>query len=103
MKTTISITLFIIIGIAISPVYAKNNKHQDKQLPPGLQKKAMKGKPLPPGWQKKLAKGEIMDKNVYRQSVIVVPVDKKGLLTVRIEGKLVTLYEATREIVEVFK
>jgi len=93
------IGILLLAGLVIAPAHAKQDK--DQQLPPGLQKKAERGQPLPPGWQKKLVKGEIMDKEVYRHSEIVVPVDKKGLLTVRIEGKLVKLYEATREIVEV--
>lgn len=101
MKLSNIFTFLILLLIAASPVNAKNEKAKGNQLPPGLQKKAMKGQPLPPGWQKKLIKGERMDKSVYQQSQIVVPVDKKGLLTVRIEGKLVKLYEATREIVEV--
>ena len=42
-----------------------------------------------------------MDKNVYQQSQVVVPLDSRGLVTIRIEGKLVKLYKATREIVEV--
>lgn len=93
-------TALMLVSIVSFPVYAKNDKHEGS-LPPGLQKKAAHGEPLPPGWQKKLSKGEIMERRVYERSEIVVPVDKKGLLTVRIEGKLVKLYEATREIVEV--
>lgn len=93
------IGILLLAGFAAAPVHAKQDK--DHQLPPGLQKKAERGQPLPPGWQKKLYKGEIMDKEIYRHSQIVVPLDSKGLLTVRIEGKLVKLYEATREIVEV--
>jgi hypothetical protein len=99
-----SIITFILLGcITATPVFAKHEKHKGKHLPPGLQKKAMRGEPLPPGWQKKLARGEIMEKRVFQQSQIVVPIDKKGLITVRIEGKLVRLYQATREIVEVLK
>ncbi len=89
----------ILASLIASPVYAKKDK--GKQLPPGLQKKVERGQSLPPGWQKKLAKGEVMDKNVYQQSQVVVPLDSRGLVTIRIEGKLVKLYKATREIVEV--
>lgn len=81
--------------------FAKNDKAGHNKLPPGLQKKVSRGQPLPPGWQKKLAPGKVMDREVYRQSRIVVPVDSKGLLTVSIEGKLVRVYENTREIIEI--
>ncbi len=101
MKLSRFILLIAAMGLLTSPVYAKKDKHN--QLPPGLQKKQMKGKSLPPGWEKKLAKGEILNKEVYKQSQIVIPVDKKGLLTIKVEGKLIKLYEATREIVEVFE
>jgi hypothetical protein len=99
MKLNTIIGFFILAGLMIAPVHAKQDKHQ--QLPPGLQKKAERGQSLPPGWQKKLARGQVMDEQVYRQSQIVVPVDSHGLLTVRIEGKLVRLYQATREIADV--
>jgi len=99
MKINNIITLIILSGLIAGPVSAKNDK--GKQLPPGLQKKVARGEPLPPGWQKKLAKGEVLDQRVYQQSQIVVPVDSRGLLTIRIDGKLVRLYEATREVVEV--
>jgi hypothetical protein len=32
---------------------------------------------------------------------VVIPVDSEGLLTVRVEGKLIRLIEATREIVDI--
>ena len=101
MKIRSIITLLVLAGLMAGPAVAKNDKQ--KKMPPGLQKKAAKGQPLPPGWQKKLAKGEVMDKRVYQQSQIVVPVDRHGLVTVRIEGKLVRLYQASREIVEILK
>lgn len=101
MKISNFIALAVLCGLISGPALAKNDKHN--QLPPGLQKKASKGKPLPPGWQKKLAKGQIMDKEVYRRSEIVVPIDSRGLVTVRVEGKLVRLYQATREVAEVLK
>ena len=101
MKITNIITLIILTTLFTGTSFAKNDK--TSQLPPGLQKKAAKGKPLPPGWQKKLAKGEILDKEVYNRSKVVVPVDSRGLLTIRVEGKLVKLYEATREVAEVLE
>lgn len=95
------IILLIFIGLVVAPAYAKNDKSKGKGLPPGLQKKSAKGEPLPPGWQKKLIKGEIMGYDVYRRSSIIVPLDPHGLVTIRIEGRLIRLYEATREIVEI--
>lgn len=99
MKVKYFMALLVIFGLIASPVYAK--KDGSNQLPPGLQKKVNRGQSLPPGWQKKLAKGEILDKYIYQQGQVVVPVDKHGLITIRLEGKLVRLYEATREVVEV--
>jgi hypothetical protein len=101
MKIRNIVTLLILAGLISGPVYAKNNNDKGKQLPQGLQMKQDRGEPLPPGWQKKLVKGEVMEYDIYRHSDIVIPIDSNGLLTVRIEGKLVRLYENTREIVDI--
>jgi hypothetical protein len=93
------VSLLVLAGLIAGPAYAKKDK--DRQLPPGLHKKVERGQSLPPGWQKKIAKGEILDKEIYQQGQVVVPVDKRGLITIRLEGKLVKLYKATREVVEV--
>ena len=55
-------TLMVVAGLVLSlmapiSVFAKDDqehKHHknDKDLPPGLQKKVNRGQPLPPGWQK---------------------------------------------------
>lgn len=102
MKINYFITLVVTVALVASPAYAAK-KEKVKPLPPGLEKKAERGQPLPPGWQKKLKKGAVMDANVYQQSQIVVPLDSKGLITIRIEGKLVKLYKATREIAEILE
>lgn len=102
MKINKLITLLVIAAFVASPSFAAK-KEKVKPLPAGLQKKVQSGKPLPPGWQMKLKKGSVMDGQVYQQSQIVVPLDSKGLITVRIEGKLVKLYEATREIAEILE
>lgn len=74
-------------------------------LPYGLQKKLKKGKKkgksLPPGWQKKLYVGRVLDPRIYSHGDIVVPLDRHGLVTLRVEGKLIRLYQASREIVEI--
>jgi len=93
------ITVIILLGLLSSPVFAKNEK--EKQLPQGLQMKLDRGGSLPPGWERKLSRGETLEERIYRQSEIAIPVDSDGLLTVRIEGKLIRLVEATREIIDI--
>ncbi len=99
MKYTIA--LLIMLGLCAGTALAGNNQNKDKSLPQGLQMKLDRGGTLPPGWQRKLARGEILAEPVYRHSEIVIPVDSRGLLTVRIEGKLIRLVEATREIIDI--
>ena len=97
------ITLVVLVGICFNPVLAnkEKDKDKDKQLPKGLQMKLDRGGSLPPGWQKKLVKGEVLDEAIYDQSEVAIPVDSEGLLTVRVDRKLVRIIEATREIVEI--
>jgi hypothetical protein len=92
--------LAVIICLSSTAVLAK--KEKDKTLPQGLQMKLDRGGSLPPGWQKKLVKGEVLEESVYNHGEVVIPIDSDGMLTVRIEGKLIKLIEATREIVEIF-
>jgi len=102
MKKLIVIMLgaFILSNTAV----AKPDKEKGhKSLPPGLEKKMERGQQLPPGWEKKLEVGKPIEKEVYEQSKVVVPVDDKGLLTIEVGGKLVRLYEATHEVVEILK
>ena len=99
------LTVLISIGLLVSPLYAHSDKTKTKAkiLPPGLQKKLQKGQSLPPGWQKKLMVGVRLEPAIYEHGDVVVPLDSKGLLTIRLEGKLVRLVEATREIVEILE
>ncbi|WP_160152257.1 hypothetical protein [Microbulbifer sp. ALW1] len=76
-------------------------KDKSGDLPPGLQKKVERGGELPPGWKKKLQRGYVLEDAIYRHAVIVQPVDRHGLVTVRIEGELVRLVHATHEIVDI--
>ncbi len=80
-----------------------------KRLPPGLAKKLAKGGELPPGWQKKVARGEVMDRDLYLLSSRVprritqqMPPQPAGTVLVVLEGKIVRLIQATREILDVF-
>jgi len=103
MKLKSIITLTLLLSMCSGSVYAAKvkEKNKDKQLPQGLQMKLDRGGSLPPGWQKKLVKGEILSGPIYSHSEVVIPLDSKGLLTVRVEGKLIQLIESTREIVEI--
>jgi len=89
---------------------ARPHGHKAKSLPPGLAKKAARGGSLPPGWQKKLAKGEIMPLEVFHQCdplpqevVVLLPPPPHGTVLVTIEGRLVRLLQATREILDVLE
>jgi len=88
----------------------KKNKKNDKALPPGLQKKVARGGALPPGWQKKLQRGQIIEPLVYAQCtplepqlIARLPVGPQGTVTVYVEGRIVRLLEATREIVDILE
>ena len=93
--------LAVIICLSSTAVLAKKDKDKNKPLPQGLQMKLDRGGSLPPGWQRKLVRGEVLEESVYNHSELVIPIDSKGLLTVRVEGKLIQLVEATREIIEI--
>ena len=97
------IIVLISTALLLSPLYAQAADKKAKPLPPGIQKKLEKGQSLPPGWQKKLIVGERLDRSIYQQGDIVVPLDSKGLVTLRLEGKLVRLVAATREIVKILE
>jgi len=76
-----------------------------KRIPPGLQKKGT----LPPGWQKKMDRGEVVPDDVWAQReplpyevIRRLPPQPDGVVTVRIEGKVARVVEATRVILDVF-
>jgi hypothetical protein len=104
MRIRSVILLITLASLMAGPAYAKNDKNKkEKPLPPGLQKKVDSGKQLPPGWQKKLVKGEKLDPEVYKQGKIIIPINKHGEITIRVDDKVVRLVKATREIVEVLQ
>lgn len=72
-------------------------------MPPGLEKKAQRGEPLPPGWQKKLVRGHRLDDPIYHHAVVIRPADRSGIVTVRIEDRVLRLILATHEIVEILR
>jgi hypothetical protein len=80
-----------------------------KKLPPGLAKKLVNGSDLPPGWQKKCVRGEVMPRLVYdschplpKELIEKLPPQPPGTILVAVEGKVVRLAKATREILDVF-
>ena len=101
MKTEIVKVLVMASAISCTVSEAKTNK--DKSLPPGLEKKMNRTGQLPPGWQKKLAVGERLDTQVYKNASIMDPGRNDGIVTVQIDGRVIRLIEATREIVEILR
>lgn len=89
--------LTIVLFFISFPVSAKKNK----DLPPGLQKKMQRGGELPPGWKKKLAKGKILDRRVYDQGRIISRPDSHGIITIKIDDRLIKLHKDTRKILEI--
>ena len=82
---------------------------KNKGLPPGLAKKVARGGELPPGWQKKCVRGEILPEPVFKAAhplphelIVKLPPPPVGTITVAIDGKIVRLAKATREILDVF-
>ncbi len=101
MKKIIITTLLLTFALGTGSLHAKDNK--GKALPHGLQKKIDRGGQLPPGWQKKLIVGEHLDRDIYRAGRVVIPVGRRGEITIEVEGRVIRLIEATREIVEILK
>lgn len=84
----------------------KRNKHEDdkshhapQQLPPGLQMNQSRGKPLPPGWQKKLVRGYRIDEDTYQHGRVVDHDDRYEVI--HIEDKIYRVVRNTREIVDI--
>ena len=87
----------------------KGKKSKKKKLPPGLRKKIERGGDLPPGWQKKVARGEVLDPEVYKHAEPLppgltrkLPPQPEDTELLRVEGKIIRLYKATRTILDVF-
>ena len=94
-------SLLIASATLISYTTQAKNDNKDNSLPPGLQKKVANGESLPPGWQKKLQRGDILSRDIYERSRLVIPVDDKGIVSVQIDGTILRLYRDTREIIDI--
>lgn len=91
----------LVATLSLSPIaFADKPEGKSKSIPYGLQKKQAKGESLPPGWQKKLQVGSKIDQEVFDHGKVILEEDQ-GLVTIKLEGKLVKIIENTNEIVEI--
>ena len=93
----------LIAGLCLNVGLIQAHSDKEKPLPPGLQKKLERGGELPPGWQKKLVVGEYLDDEVYRSGRVIDRVGGLGERTIEIEGRVVRVIEATREIIDILR
>ena len=100
MNVKVLIILGLTLMLAVSPVYAKK-KNKSNQLPPGLAKNVKRGKSLPPGWEKKIAPGKILEKDIYAHGDILVPLDPLGIVTIKIDDKVLRVHEKSMEIIKI--
>lgn len=80
-----------------------------KPLNKGMKKRLEKGKGLPPGWQKKLARGSAVPADVWawheplpRDVLSRLPPQPDGVITVRIDSKIVRVVAATHVLLDAF-
>lgn len=97
----------VILGYA-EQYQAMPGRHE-RPLPPGLAKKVARGGKLPPGWQKRFVPGQVVPVEVYeecrplpRELVVKLPPPPDLTVTVAIDGRVLRLLRATREILDVF-
>ena len=92
-------------GIAYQIPELRLKKRERVGLPPlpKCNPKALAALAKAVGFSKKLRKGEPLDPAVYQHGQVVTPVDDKGQVTIKVDGKLIRLYEATREIIEILQ
>lgn len=100
MMVKVLITMVMALFL-VAPVHGKQKDKGNKQLPPGLEKNVQRGKSLPPGWQKKIAPGKILEKEIYAHGDIIVPLDPLGIVTIKIDDKLLRVHEKSMEILEI--
>ena len=93
----------LVAGLCFNVAVAQAKQDKEKSLPPGLQKKLDNGGQLPPGWQKKLVVGEYLDAKVYRSGRVIDRVGDLGETTMEVEGRVVRVRNATREIIEILR
>ena len=100
MNVKVLITMLLALTLVVSPAYAKK-KNKSKHLPPGLAKNLERGKPLPPGWQKKIAPGKVLEEDIYAHGKILAPLDPLGIVTIKIDDKVLRVHEKSMEILKI--
>ncbi len=120
LKSTVFV---ILLSLVTTQAYAKNDKHEDKEMKKqekkhkrvhkeekkhkkmnkGMQKRLDSGKALPPGWQDRVKKGDRLEDDVYEQSTVVEPVNRKGEIVIEVDERLIRLHNVTREIIDILK
>jgi hypothetical protein len=79
-------------------------------LPAGLVRKVALDEALPAGWESKVVKGCVLPLDVFNQCctlpdelVMHLPAPPSGTVTIAVDGKVLRLARATREILDVFE
>jgi hypothetical protein len=84
-------------GVILTVVYASEG--EAKRVPPALQKRAE----LPPGWQQKLVIGWPLEEAIFNHGVeIELKNNPPGVITIRVEDRIIRVFKATREVVDIF-
>jgi hypothetical protein len=93
----IVITTMVATGMLLGPVQGRENT--SGSLHPVLQSKIE----LPPGWQEKLILGQPLDETVFNRGIeIPLGNNPAGVITIRVEHRIIRVVEATREVVDIF-
>ena len=100
MNVKMLTTMLLALTLIVSPAYAKK-KNKSKHVPPGLAKNLERGKPLPPGWQKKIAPGKLLEKDIYAHGEILAPLDPLGVVTLKIDDKILRVHQKSMEILQI--
>ncbi|QJR82068.1 hypothetical protein CA267_015570 [Alteromonas pelagimontana] len=95
-------TAIVCVGIILTTCSAELlAADRSNALSSGYDRKPAKEGDLPVGWQKNLLKGQFLDYDVYRMGQLVYREPSAGIVSIRIENKVIRLVENTREIVSV--
>ena len=79
----------------------ESNMDKLREMLPELPDNPGLGGKAAPEWQKKIAPGKVIEKDIYVQGKIVVPLDPLGIVTVKIDDKVLRVHEKSMEILEI--